>query len=142
MPRRVGHDFRVCVAAEPEPASGGGPASPEKRESPYKPLQHRYEYVDHRWQKNILFGDVERAERQPVRRVRSGHTRVEEGILFGTYNRVYRQRTEGNYRRDVSAGEQAARRYEASLGIRPPPCSFIDPINVSRGVNTFTGIAP
>lgn len=103
------------VAAEPNASSASRVASTEKYESPYKPLQHRRQYVDYRRQKNILLGDVERDERHSLRRLRSGHTRVTEGILFGTYNRVYRQRAEGNYRESGTGWEQAARRYPPSF---------------------------
>lgn len=53
---------------------------------------------------------MERAERHFMRRLRSGHSRFEEGILFGTYNRIHGQRAEGNYGEGVSVVEQAAGR--------------------------------
>lgn len=103
--------YTFPVAAEPNASNAGRAASVEKYEPAFKPLRHRRQYVDHRRQKNILLGDVERAERHLVRRLRSGHACVAEGILFGTCNRVYRQPTEGNYRQGVSTWQQTARRY-------------------------------
>lgn len=99
------------VAAEPNTSSTNWATGVEKYESAYKPLQRRCQYVDHRRQKNILHGDMERAERHLMRRLRVGQTRVAEGILFGTYNRVYRQPTEGDYGEGVYCRKQAARRY-------------------------------
>lgn len=103
------------VTAKPNAPSAGRFASVEKYEPTCKPLRHRRQYVDRNRQENILLGDVERAERHSVHRLRSGHARVAEGILFGTYNRVYRQPTQGNYRQRSFTYQQATRRYFIDL---------------------------